>query len=106
AEVLRRAQGPANQREQRAVGADEREVGLRVATVHGQDCCARHSRLPAWNCGRCCAPASSSRSTSSVETVSCATRGCVSSALCTSERSPVTAAWAARRSYAVTCCIN
>ena len=37
AEVVRRAQRPAHEREDAAVGRDEREVGLRVAAVDGED---------------------------------------------------------------------
>ena len=37
AEVVRRAQRPAHEREHLAVGRDEREIGLRVAAVDGED---------------------------------------------------------------------
>ena len=43
AEVMGRAQRTANEREHRAVGADEREVGLRVAAVDGEHDRARSS---------------------------------------------------------------
>ena len=47
AEVVRRAQRPAHEREDMAVGRDEREVGLRVAAVDGEDDRRRHaSALP------------------------------------------------------------
>ena len=36
-DVVRRAQRPARQRQERAVGAHERKVGLRVAAVDGED---------------------------------------------------------------------
>ena len=72
-----------------AVVSDQGEVGFRVAAVDGEHGCARHTRLPA---------VSSKRSTSSSDTASCAISGCVSSALCTSARSSVSAAAAASRS--------
>src|SRR5439155_21497917 len=88
AEVVRRAERSADEREQRSVAADQGEVRLRVPTVDGED--DAHAA--------CSALASSSRSTSSSASAYCAISGCASSALRASTTSPVVAACAASRS--------
>src|SRR6266545_1486407 len=105
AEMMRGAERPAHEREDGAVRLDEREIRLRVAAVDGEDGDA-HRVVSAWNWGRCSAPASRSLSTSSSESAYWPIKGCVSSALRATAGSPLTAALAASRSYAVTCCIR
>ena len=81
AEVVRRAEPAADEREHLAVGAHEREVGLRVAAVDREDERCAHARSWAKNCGRCSRSAASSCSVSSSTGGTCPTSGCASSAL-------------------------
>ncbi len=88
AEMVRRAAGAAHEREQLAVLAHEREVGLRVAAVDGEDDPPAHAT----------ASASSSRSSSPSTRSTWPISGCASRALRATERSRVVAASAASRS--------
>src|SRR5205814_2403308 len=66
AEVVRRALWPADEREDLAVGADERQVGLRVAAVDREDERLGHAVTSRdSNCGRCSRPAARRLSVSS-----------------------------------------
>src|SRR5437764_14076378 len=103
AEVVRRALRASDERECLAVRPHERQIGLEVAAVDGQDDGHHASAFP-WNCGRYSAPFVSRRSTSSSACGTCPISGWASRAFCTSIRSPVIAAAAASRSYAATCC--
>ena len=78
---------PAHEREQRAVVAQQREIGLRVAAVDGEDERAHRQRL-----------ARRSRSSSSPAISSWPISGCASSALRAVDAVAVTAARAASRS--------
>src|SRR4051812_25521920 len=106
AEMVRRAKWAAGERQHGPVRLHEGEGGLLVAAVHSEDSRAANARVSAWNCGRCSEPASSRRSTRSSDSGCWPISGCVSKALRAMAGSPVTAASAARRSYAVTCCIR
>ena len=88
AEVVRRAVAAAHEREHRAVLAQQRQVGLGVAAVDGEDEAAAHGTG---------SPASR-RSTSSPAISSWPISGCASSAVRTSSALPDSAARTARRS--------
>src|SRR5439155_27238763 len=88
AEVVRRAERAARVRDQRPVRLDEREVGLRVAAVDGEDHASTSAAI---------------RSSSCSAIAYWTTSGCASSAFFTSSSSRLSAAVAARRSYAAVC---
>ena len=87
-DVMWRAEAAAHERQQPAVLAQQRQVGLGVAAVDGED------HAPAHRTGSPCR----SRSTSSPAISSCPISGCASSALRTSSGLPDSAARTARRS--------
>ena len=93
-EVVWRGKRAADVREQRAVAADEREVGLRVAAVDREDDRLAHRAAPASD------SASSARrlSSSAPESSSCPISGWVRSAFRAVTGSRVTAASAVSRS--------
>ena len=88
-EVVRRAQRPSFECEERAVGGDEREVGLRRAAVHGEERGAAHTRASL---------AARRSSISSLAMSHWPISGCASSALRASAGSPERAARTASRS--------
>src|SRR5262245_14326023 len=93
-QVLRSTARPATKHQRAPVGRDEREVGLRVAAVDREDDAVAHATTSL---------VARSRSSSSPASSSCAISGCASSALRATSGSRVSAARAARRSYAATC---
>ena len=100
ADVVLRALRAPHEREQRAVDAQQREVGLRVPAVDGEHERTAHRLAPpcAAKRGRCASSAASSRSISSSVGPHWPTSGCASSALRASARSPLSAAATASRS--------
>ena len=73
--------GPRTSARAATVGTDEREIGLRVAAVDGEDDRRRHASASLPNCGRWRRPAASRLSTSSSSSGCWPISGCASSAL-------------------------